>query len=97
MQFSGLEWFDGKGWKNNPEEALFYFIEKCHKVKILTDNSISCVTYVFYDLPKSITSPYVTVRSTNLNEPVNKILIKIGKFNSTIIEKNQSQKINFII
>ena len=65
-------------WKTRPSEALMEFIQKCRKVKILTDNSISCVTYVFSDLPSDFVSPYIAVRSNNLQQPVNKILFKIG-------------------
>ena len=69
-------------WKTNPEGALFYFIENCRQVKILTDNSVSCVTYVFNNLPDNITSPYVIVRSNNLNKQVRQILLKVGFISS---------------
>ena len=65
-------------WKSNSEGALFYFIENCLKVEILTDDSISCITYVFSDLPPNIISPYSAVRSTNINNSVNQLLFKIG-------------------
>lgn len=61
-------------WKSRPTEALKEFIQNCKKVKILTDNSISCVTYVFSDLPSTFKSPYITTRSNNFEQPVNQIL-----------------------
>jgi hypothetical protein len=67
-----------KEWQSNPEGALFYFIENCKKVKIIFDKSASCVCYKFYDLPLGIISPYVSIRSTNLEQPVTSILFKIG-------------------
>ena len=67
-----------KEWQTNPEGALFYFINNCRKSKIIFDTSISCVCYKFYDLPPGIVSPYVSIRSTNLEQPVTSILFKIG-------------------
>jgi len=67
-----------KEWQSNPEGALFYFINNCTKVKIIFDTSVSCVCYKFYDLSQGITSPYISVRSTNLEQPVTSILFKIG-------------------
>ena len=73
-------------WKSRPNDALISFIEHCGKVKILTDDSISCVTYVFYDLPPTFVSPYITTRSNNFEQPVNQILFKLG-----FISKRQLQ------
>jgi len=67
-----------KEWQTNPEGALFYFINNCRKSRIIFDTSISCVCYKFYDLPPGIVSPYVSIRSTNLEDPVTSILFKIG-------------------
>jgi hypothetical protein len=72
-----------KEWQSNPEGGLFYFINNCRKAKIIFDTSISCVCYKFYDLPEGIVSPYVSIRSTNLEQPVTSILFKIG-----LISKN---------
>jgi hypothetical protein len=72
-----------KEWQSNPEGALFYFINNCSKSEIVFDTSISCVCYKFYDLPSGIVSPYVSIRSTNLEQPVTSILFKIG-----LISKN---------
>lgn len=66
-------------WRNDAEGALFFFIRNCKKARILTDDSISCVTYIFEDFDNSNgESPYITVRSTNLNEPLHQILFKVG-------------------
>ena len=70
-------------WKDRSEEALFTFINNCKKVKILTDDSVSCITYVFEDLQSGFISPYVTTRSNDLNAPVKKILFKLGYNNPT--------------
>ena len=67
-----------KEWNSNPEGALFYFINNCRKARIIFDTSISCVCYKFYDLSRGIVSPYVSIRSTNLEQPVTSILFKIG-------------------
>ena len=62
--------------------AFIYYIQNCDKVKILTDDSISCVTYMFY-LKDGVESPYVSVRSNNVDEPVKILLIKIGVVSKT--------------
>jgi len=67
-----------KEWQSNPEGALLYFINNCRKARIIFDTSISCVCYKLYDLPSGIISPYVSIRSTNLEQPVTSILLKIG-------------------
>jgi hypothetical protein len=67
-----------KEWQTNPEGALFYFINNCRKSRIIFDTSVSCICYKFYDLPPGIVSPYISIRSTNLEEPVTSILFKIG-------------------
>jgi hypothetical protein len=58
-------------------EALIHFITNSNNIRILTDESISCVTYIF-TLKDGVESPYITVRSTNLNSEVRQILLKVG-------------------
>jgi hypothetical protein len=62
----------------NPNQTLMGFINACRRVKILTDHSVSCVTYIFYDLPAGYESPYIRIKSNNFEEPVESILVKIG-------------------
>ena len=87
-------------WKDrSPEEALFYFLANSKSCKLLTDSSISCFTYVF-TLGDRVVSPYVTVRSVNLNEPVTQILLKVGllSFTSeiTYYQGDQVKRTNFV-
>jgi hypothetical protein len=66
-------------WQNRDEEALLYFMENCGRARILTDYSLSCVTYVLTFNPANpALSPYRRMRSSNLAENVTCILLKIG-------------------
>jgi len=70
-------------WRSRgPTEALLYFMTNSNRVKILTDGSISCITYVF-TLNDGVKSPYVTIRSTNFNADVTQILVKVGILSKT--------------
>jgi hypothetical protein len=73
----------------NPNQTLMEFINACTHVKILTDHSISCVTYIFYDLRPGYVSPYIRIKSNNFEEPVESILVKIG-FVSTRADQSDS-------
>ena len=66
-------------WQNRDEEALLYFISNCSNCRILTDYSLSCVTYVLTFNPANpALTPYRRMRSSNLAENVTCILLKIG-------------------
>lgn len=58
----------------DPEKAFKYFIENS-SFKIFTDNGISCIT-ILAILNQDIDSPYSQIRSNDLEENVDKILIK---------------------
>lgn len=64
--------FDNK----NPKNAFNFFMENLKECAILTDDSVSCITLVC-SLKDKVTSPYQSMRSTNFNLPVNKMLLKI--------------------
>jgi hypothetical protein len=72
--------------KYDSDGAFIFFLNNCSRIKILTDNSLDCVTYTFH-LNPGIESPYISVRSTNIDQPVNILLIKIG-FISTTTQKS---------
>ena len=75
-------------------ETLFNFISTCY-CEILTDSSLTCITYKFTRHDTSTESPYISCRSTNLNQNVNSILLKIflsGKDYVTHIHKLRSKK-----
>ena len=76
--FKGGVIFNERFGSSSHEDALFFFIENSSEIRILTDNSISCVTYVVTLDSRVEMSPYLTIRSTNLMAPVRKILFKIG-------------------
>jgi len=59
---------------NNPGKAFDYFIQNS-TFKILTDNSISCIT-LLASLKTGINSPYAEIRTKLYNQNVNNILIK---------------------
>jgi hypothetical protein len=58
-----------------PESAINMFLQNS-TFKILTDNSISCIT-VLATLNAGIDSPYQMVRTHNVDEPVTKLLLKL--------------------
>jgi hypothetical protein len=74
---NGKQQLDGNG-------ALIFFLQNLDNkgIKILTDNSISCVTYKL-QLKGGVESPYVSIRSNDLENPVNTILIKVGVISKT--------------
>jgi hypothetical protein len=61
----------------NPSYIFDRFLRYCQHVRILTDNSISGITLHFYDCPEE-ESPYMTVRSNNVNEIITECLLKVN-------------------
>ena len=59
-----------------PDAAFNFFMENLAECYILTDYSVSCVTFIC-TLKSSVPSPYQSMRSTNFNMPVKKIILKI--------------------
>lgn len=59
-------------------ETLLEFMDQCD-CKILTDNSVSCITYLFSRKTEyeGQDSPYVAFRYNNLGENINSILLKV--------------------
>jgi len=59
-------------------ETLLEFMDQCD-CKILTDNSVSCITYLFTRKKEyeGQDSPYVAFRYNNLGENINSILLKV--------------------
>lgn len=76
-----------KNLENGADIAFQYYLDNTIKVKLLTDTSISCFTYIFY-LNPNIISPYIFIRGNNFNNPVNSILLKIGLLSKTNIEND---------
>lgn len=56
-------------------EAIHFFTQNC-TYKILTNSSISCITFIC-TLNPGILSPFISCRSMEFANPVNKILLKI--------------------
>jgi hypothetical protein len=71
------------GYTNNT--AFEYFMEHA-ECKILSDTSISCITYICEFKPddKNLKTPYKSMRINNLRTPINKILLKIMLNTETI-------------
>ena len=65
-----------KKWKNvNKQEVLDYFLQNSD-YKILTDNSVSCITYIA-TLRPNIESPFFFIRTAIFQQPVRCLLLKI--------------------
>ena len=89
------------------QTAFDYFMEHA-ECRILTDSSISCITYVCEFKPNPDASPvpvspYKAIRTNNVFTPVNKILLKIMLnsdrkeyiyFNKSLVQENPRK--NFI-
>jgi hypothetical protein len=63
-------------YDKTPEAAFNFFMGNLEECRILTDYSISCITFIC-TLKPSIKSPYQSTRSTNFNISVKKLLLKI--------------------
>jgi len=81
-----------KKWKNiEKQEILDYFLQNSD-FKILTDSSVSCITYVA-TLRNNIESPFFLIRTATFQQPVRSILLKIcihnteGHFVSNFLNK----------
>jgi hypothetical protein len=65
-----------KIWKNiNKQEILDYFLQNSD-FKVLTDTSVSCITYIA-TLRPNIESPFFFIRTSIFQQPVRSILLKI--------------------
>ena len=65
-----------KKWKNaSKQEVLDYFLQNSD-FKILTDSSVSCITYVATLRPDK-ESPFFSVRSHLFQQPVRNLLMKV--------------------
>jgi hypothetical protein len=65
-----------KKWKNvNKQEVLDYFLQNSD-YKILTDTSVSCITYIA-TLRPNVESPFFFIRTANFQQPVRCLLLKI--------------------
>jgi len=58
------------------DAAFKFFMNNLKQCSILTDSSISCVTFIC-EINPNVASPYTAMRSTNFNIPVNKLLLKL--------------------
>ena len=65
-----------KKWKDTTkQEVLDYFLQNSD-FKILTDNSVSCITYVA-TLRADTESPFFSIRSNLFQQPVRSLLMKV--------------------
>lgn len=70
-----------KKWKDVPkQEVLDYFLQNSD-FKILTDSSVSCITYVV-TLDEDKESPFFFVRSQLFQQPVRNMLMKVCIYNT---------------
>ena len=66
-------------------------MENLAECLILTDYSVSCVTFIC-SLNSMVSSPYQSMRSTNFNMPVKKIILKIFLYGEESKSSDKSSK-----
>jgi tRNA A-37 threonylcarbamoyl transferase component Bud32 len=65
-----------KTWKNaQKQDVLDYFLQNSD-FKILTDTSVSCITYVA-TLREGMESPFFSIRSAFFQQPIRNLLLKV--------------------
>ena len=74
-----------------PDAAFNFFMENLAECLILTDYSVSCVTFIC-SLNSMVSSPYQSMRSTNFNMPVKKIILKIFLYGEESKSSDKSSK-----
>jgi hypothetical protein len=65
-----------KKWKDVPKEDILDYFLQNSDFKILTDTSVSCITYVA-TLREDKESPFFSVRSNLFHQPVRNLLMKV--------------------
>ena len=77
-------------WKTKKTQFAFDYFMQNATFKIVTDTSISCITYRA-DLKPDIQSPFMCIRANNFRQPIRSILIKVmlhGTYSIRIPDKN---------